>query len=94
MTWSSLGVGVVDDDRVVRTARRRTRRPGFDDPDEAGDLAGGAVHLADDTVGSTDEPGAAVVGLGADGGAAVGVDRGDDHGRQRGDDEADDDHFT
>ena len=69
-------------------------RAGIRDPDETGDLTGGAVHLSDDAVGPAHQPGATVVGLGADGGAGVGVDRGDDHGGQRGDHEADHDHFA
>ena len=85
MSWTTtVSVGLLDVERGL----------GVGDADEAGDLARGTVHLADDTVGSTDEPGAAVVRLGADGGATVRVDRRDDHGRKGGDDEADDDHFA
>ena len=93
ISWSSLAsvswtttvsVGLLDVERGA----------GVGDPDEAGHLARCTIHLADDPVGSADEPGAAVVRLGADGGAAVRMDRGDDHRREGGDDEADDDHFT
>ncbi len=87
------GRGVVGDDGRVGLLDVELR-PRVRDPDEPGDLAGRTVHLSDDAVGSANEPGATVVGLGADGGSGVGVDRGDDHGCQRGDHEADHDHFT
>ena len=67
---------------------------GVGDPDDAGDLADGTVHLADDAVGTADQPGAAVVGLGADRGPPVGLDGGDDHDRDEAMTTADDDHFA
>ncbi len=88
-----VGVGVVDD-HGVRRLLDVERGAGVGDPDETRHLARGTVHLPDDPVGPADEPGAAVVRLGADRGSAISMDRGDDHGREGGDDEADDDHFT
>ena len=54
---------------------------GAGDADDAGDLADGAVQVTDHAVGAAHQPGAAVVGLGADRGAPVGVDGGDDDRR-------------